>query len=229
MAADNQGLGEATRLFCNSYVVRDRLKTFNQVDAEVLYPPLLAPNQFYKESCGDYLVYCSRLTHQKRQWLAIEALRHTRTPVKLVIAGCPDPGADWYLEQLYLLVERYKLGNRVSIIPRWISEQEKIELFARCLAGVYFPIDEDSYGYPSLEAHAARKAVLTTIDSGGTRELIIGGTNGFVTPADPELIADAMDQLYNNRSMADETGQVGWHRAAELGISCDRVLSKLLA
>ena len=229
MAADDCGLAEASRLFCNSCVVRDRLRSFNHVDAEVLYPPLLAPDQFYNEGCGDYLLYCSRLTHQKRQWLAIESLRHTASAVKLVIAGCPDPGADWYLEQLYRLVEKYRLEDRVSIIPRWISEQEKIALFARCLAGMYFPIDEDSYGYPSLEAHAARKSVLTTTDAGGTNELIVSGTNGFVTPPDPELIAGAMDQLYNNRTMAQQMGEAGWRRVTELGIGWDRVLAKLLS
>src|SRR5262249_44632144 len=41
VAADNLGLREASKLFCNSGVVRDRLKKFNGVDAEVLYPPLI--------------------------------------------------------------------------------------------------------------------------------------------------------------------------------------------
>lgn len=88
---DNVGLRECTQVFCNSIVVKDRLLRFNNVSANVLYPPLLDPGRFRCGSYGDYLLYLARLTHHKRQWLAIEALRYTRTPVKLIIAGCPTP------------------------------------------------------------------------------------------------------------------------------------------
>jgi glycosyltransferase involved in cell wall biosynthesis len=227
--SDNVALRECTRLFCNSKVVKDRLQRFNQIAAEVLYPPLLDPAHFRSGPYGDYLLYFSRLTHHKRQWLAIEALRHTRTPVRLIIAGCPDPGAEPYVFDLHRLVEKYGLEQRVSILSGWVSEDEKVELFANCAAVLYFPFDEDSYGYPSLEAHAARKAVLTTIDAGGTNELIVNGNNGFITPADPELIATAMDTLYNDRSMAQQMGESGEERIRDLGIHWDNVVGRLLA
>ena len=40
--ADNVAFGEASRIFTNSKVVSKRLKQFNDIDSEVLYPPLLA-------------------------------------------------------------------------------------------------------------------------------------------------------------------------------------------
>jgi len=127
------------------------------------------------------------------------------------------------------LLEKYDLQQRVSILSRWVSEEEKVELFANCTAVVYFPFDEDSYGYPPLEAHAARKPVLTTIDAGGTNELIVDGKNGIVTPADPELIASAMDLLYSDRLMAQRMGETGEQRIQELGINWDNVIARLLA
>jgi glycosyltransferase involved in cell wall biosynthesis len=139
--SDNIGLRECTRLFCNSTVVKDRLQRFNQIAAEVLYPPLLDPARFRSGPYGDYVVYFSRLTHHKRQWLAIEALRHTRTPVKLIIAGCPDPGSEWYVFDLQRLVEKYGLEHRVSILSRWVPEDEKVELFANCTAALYSSVD----------------------------------------------------------------------------------------
>jgi len=229
IAADTIGLKEATKLFSNSAVVRDRLSKFNGVNAEVLYPPLLSPDQFHNAGYGDYLLYFARITHHKRQWLAIEALSATRTPVKLVIAGCPDPGEEPYVGDLFRLVEKHGLRSRVTILSRWIPEGEKIELLAGALGVVYFPFDEDSYGYASLEAHAARKAVLTTTDSGGTNELIVNGSNGFVTPGDPELIARAMDDLYRDRDMARAMGEAGVQRIAELGINWENVMTRLLA
>lgn len=227
--SDNVGLRECVRLFCNSGVVRDRLMRFNNAPAEVLYPPLLDPAQFRCGVYGDYLLYVSRLTHHKRQWLAIEALRYTRTPVKLIIAGCPDPGAEPYVFDLQHLIAKYGLERRVSILSRWISEQEKVELFANCAAALYFPFDEDSYGYPSLEAHAARKPVVTTIDAGGTNELVVNGYNGLVTPADPELLANAMDSLYNDKDLARRMGEAGEQRIQDLGINWDTVVTRLLA
>jgi glycosyltransferase involved in cell wall biosynthesis len=226
---DNVALRECTRVFCNSIVVRDRLLKFNAISGDVLYPPLLDPGRFRSGAYGEYLLYFSRLTHHKRQWLAIEALRHTRTPVKLVIAGRPDPGVEPYLFDLRRLIEKYGLEDRVSVLSRWVTEDEKVELFANCAAVVYFPFDEDSYGYPSLEAHAARKAVLTTIDAGGTNELIVHGRNGFVTPADPEAIANHMDMLYDDRPAAQRMGEAGEERIQELGISWDNVVTQLLA
>lgn len=229
ISADNVGLGEAAGLFCNSAVVRDRLKKFNGLTAEVLYPPLSDPERFYSDATGDYLLYFARLTHHKRQWLAIESLQYTHSGVRLVIAGCPDPGEELYVDDLRRLIEKHGLGKRVTLISRWVPEAEKVELFARCLGVIYFPFDEDSYGYPSLEAHAARKPLLATTDSGGTLELILNGRNGFVTPADPELIARAMDDLYQDRDLAARMGHAGQERVEELGINWDHVTARLLA
>jgi glycosyltransferase involved in cell wall biosynthesis len=171
VTSDNVGLRECSRLFCNSMVVRDRLLKFNNMSAHVLYPPLLDPARFRSGPYGDYLLYFGRLTHHKRQWLAIEALRYTRTPVKLIIAGCPDPGFESYVSDLHGLIEKYGLAHRVSMLSHWVPEDGKVEHLANSTAVIYFPFDEDSYGYPSLEAHAARKPVLTTSDAGGTNEL----------------------------------------------------------
>jgi len=229
IAADNAGLREARALFSNSAVVRDRLKKFNSVDAEVLYPPLSDPDRFYNEGPGDYLLYFARLTHHKRQWLAIEALKYTTSAVKLVIAGAPDPGEEPYVDDMRRAIEKHGLSKRVNLVSRWVPEKEKLDLYARCLGVIYFPFDEDSYGYPSLEAHAAGKPVLATTDSGGTVELITDGRNGFITPADPDMIAHAMDALYNDREMARAMGEAGNERIQELGINWDHVTARLLA
>ena len=228
ISADNVGLRECQKIFCNSKVVQQRVKRFNQLDSEVLYPPLIDPEQFHCGECGDYLLYFSRLTHHKRQWLAVEALRFTRTSVRLVLAGKADAASDIYVQELKALITKYRLGDRVTLMDRWVSQDEKVQLYADCLAAIYFPFDEDSYGYPSLEAHAAGKAVLTTSDSGGTLELIVHGHNGVVSPSDPELLAEAMDNLYRDRSLAQRMGQAGVQRVDDLGINWDNVVTKLL-
>ncbi len=225
--ADNLAFSEARRIFTNSQVVSNRLKQFNNVSSEVLYPPLLDPERYRTDEYGDYIFYASRLTSHKRQWLAIEALSHTRTGVRLVIAGKPDyPEAG---TELRALVENRGLADRVTILSEWISEQEKINLFAKCLAGIYMPFDEDSYGYPSLEAHHSKKAVITTFDAGGTKELVRDGENGFLTAPDPVAIAESIDRLYLDRDSARRMGEAGAQRITELGITWDKVIGRLLS
>lgn len=225
--ADNMAFAESKRIFANSRVVAGRLKRFNDVDAEVLYPPLLDPERYRAESYSDYILYVSRLAHHKRQHLAIEALRYTRTPVRLILAGKADSEA--YGQQLLSSIEKYGLGDRVSILPDWISEGEKIKLFATCLGGLYIPYDEDSYGYPSLEAQHAGKAVITTSDSGGPLELISDGENGLISAPDPKALAAALDRLYGNRPLARSLGERGKDKIAELGVTWDNVIAKLLS
>jgi glycosyltransferase involved in cell wall biosynthesis len=229
VSADNVGLREAQKVFCNSAVVKRRLHDFNQIDAGVLYPPLSESARFHCAGYGNFLLYLSRLTHHKRQWLALESLQYTTTGVQLVIAGSPEPSSELYPGELRRLIQKYKLSERVTLLPRWITDAERLELYANCLGVLYFPFDEDSYGYPSLEAHSARKPVLTTTDSGGTLELIVDGVNGIVTPPDPQLMAESMDLLYSNRQLARRLGENGLQRMDEMGIGWDHVVHRLLS
>jgi glycosyltransferase involved in cell wall biosynthesis len=225
--SDDVAFGEATRIFTNSRTVSQRLKFFNDVDSEVLYPPLLNAASYHCEGYGDFVLYVSRITHHKRQHLALESLRFTKTPVRLVIAGSPDSEVE--LASITSLIERYELRQRVKLLSGWVSEEQKIELFSHCLAAIYFPFDEDSYGYPSLEAHHSEKCVITTHDAGGTLELIVNGENGLVTDPEPAAIAEAMDALYLDRRKAREMGSAGRARIDALGITWDHVMTKLLS
>src|SRR5215468_9915845 len=80
-AADQVGLKEARRIFTNSQIVSDRLRRFNGLASEVLYPPIAHPEQFHSTGYGDEIVCCCRLESHKRQHLLLEAMRHVRTPV----------------------------------------------------------------------------------------------------------------------------------------------------
>jgi glycosyltransferase involved in cell wall biosynthesis len=229
-SADNLAFREARRIFTNSKVVSARLKKFNGVDSEVLYPPLMSPESYRHEAYGDYILYVSRLVSHKRQHLAIEAMRYTRSGVRLVVAGTADSGpGDPYVDELRKSLKKHDLKDKVTLLEEWISEEEKIRLFAGCLASVYIPFDEDSYGYSSLEAHHARKSVITTNDSGGPPELIINNENGFVVDPEPKAIAGAMDRLYDDRKLAERMGETGLRRVDQLGINWDDTIAKLLA
>lgn len=223
---DNVALRESKKIYTNSKVVSDRLKKFNGLDSEVLYPPLLDGSKFYCEEYGDYIFYPSRLTHHKRQFLAVEAMKHTVSNVKLIIAGNPENNR--YLDELKQTIDKNNLAAKVKIVDRWISEQEKVAFFAKSLGCAYFPFDEDSYGYPSLEAYHAKKPVITCTDSGGTMEIVEDGVNGFVTSPEPKVIAECFDKLFLNKQLAKKMGEAGYSKLWSMkNISWDHVIGRL--
>jgi len=226
IAADNLYLRESQRIFTNSQIVADRLSKYNELDADVLYPPLWEPERFVNAPAEDYVFYPCRITGHKRQHLAVEAARHLASDVRVVIAGAPDSP-----EQLLPLQEtivRHGLEDRVQLIPRWITEQEKAELIARSAGVLYVPFLEDSYGYVTLEAFQAHKPVITCSDSGGTLEIIEDGVNGLIVKPEARALAGAMDRLRVNQQEAREMGERAHATLGAKRIDWDNVVGNLL-
>ncbi|MGB9619733.1 MAG: glycosyltransferase family 4 protein, partial [Armatimonadota bacterium] len=178
---------------------------------------------------GDEVVYIARLTHHKRQWLAVESLQYTKTPVRLIIAGQTAPGEEAYAAQLQDRVAQLGLQDRVTFLDHWISEDTKISLLENCLAVAYLPFNEDSYGFATLEAFLSAKPVITTTDAGGVLELVEDRRSGLVVSPEPFQIADALDQLYSDRALAEAMGKAARHRISELGISWESAIATLLS
>ena len=224
--ADTRCLGEVDGLYTISRNVADRLERFNGVAAdEVLYPPLEHPEIYRPGEFGKYFFYPSRLSTNKRQHVAIEAMRHVDEDYSLVIAGKAD--AESYLRQLQELVERLDLGHRVKFLG-WISDEEKVRLLAGCRAVVFLPFDED-YGYVTLEAFHSHKGLLTFDDSGATNELVEDGRNGMIVSPTAESLGAAMRALAADAGRAREMGQAASATPAERRIDWPHVLDTLLA
>ena len=224
--ADNFYLKKAKKIFTNSKIVGNRLRNFNQIDSEVLYPPLMDSEKFSPGEFGDYLFYPSRLSHAKRQHLIIESMRFTRSNVKLIIAGNPDAPSD--LTLLEELIKKYNLETKVKLIGRWITLEEKVNYFTEALGAIYIPYDEDSYGYVSLEAFHSHKPVLTCSDSGGTLELIEDGVNGLIAEPTPQSLAESMDILFEDKSKTKKMGKEGYHQLISMKLNWTNVVEKLI-
>jgi len=225
--ADNTLLAQARKIFTNSGVTSQRLKKFNGLDSHVLYPPLSRWEHFFCAGYGDFIFYPSRITASKRQHLVVEAMKYVKTAVRLVVAGQAEDPAD--LERLYRIIQENRLSDRVQVIPRFITEEEKTELFSRALACAYIPYDEDSYGYVTMESYYSRKPVITCSDSGGTDVLVKDGQTGRVVPPRPETIAIALDELFTDRGAARRMGEAGLDLVGQLSITWDHVIGNLTA
>jgi glycosyltransferase involved in cell wall biosynthesis len=225
--ADNMGLAEAKFVFTNSRIVGDRLRRFNQVESTVLYPPVARPEMFRAGEYGDEIVCVCRMEHHKRQHLLVEAMAHTRTAVRLRLCG-PTMTTE-YVTELTELVQRLGLQDRIVIEARWISEEEKYNRLEGALAAVYVPFDEDSYGYPTIEAAHARRCTLTVSDAGGVPEFVVHGVNGEIATPEPIAVAQMFDRLFVDRTAARRMGEAALLRIMQLGIDWDTVVSRLIA
>jgi len=224
--SDNLFLKEAKKIYTISKVVTNRLKRYNGIDSEVLYPPLMDAGKYQCDSFGDYLFFPSRIVQPKRQYLAVESMKYTKSAAKLVIAGIPDtPEQLKYIESI---INKNNLQGKVKIISKWITEEEKYDHFARSLGCIFIPYNED-YGYVSLEAFASHKPVITCNDSGATLEFVEDGTTGCIVPPEPQAIAAAIDKLFYNKTMAKKMGQAGYEKLSTLDITWERVMRCLTA
>jgi glycosyltransferase involved in cell wall biosynthesis len=217
-ALDRVALGEATRLFSISRNVADRLRRTTGLEAEYLPPP---PQDlaYRNESYGDFVLSVNRLDRAKRIDLLLEAAALDPS-LEVVIAG---DGPD--RQRLEELARDRGLDGRARFAGR-VSERELAELYGRCLAVFYAPVDED-YGMVPFEAFLSEKPVLTTTDAGGPLEIVSDGRTGLVVSPEAAEVARAAGWLRAHRDEAATYGRAGRALAAE--VTWERAIERLLA
>jgi len=218
---DNFYLSRITKRFANSKTVANRLKRFNNIDSIPLYHPPSSEDRFYCDEFLEYVFFPSRLERLKRQYLLIEAMRWTKSPIKALIAGV---GGEYSNYQA--LIDRLNLNHKVRLLGE-ISQEEKFKFYANSLAVVFTPFEED-YGYVTLEAMLSSKPVITCRDSGGVLEFIEDNLSGFVVEPNPKELAEKLDWLYFNRLKAKEMGRVAREVYFSKDISWHNVVNQLL-
>ncbi len=223
----DQRIGEEARaIFTISRTVSERLRRYSEIESTPLYhPPPLAESFYTAETTGDYFFFPSRLSAAKRQELVLRALALTRAPVRVKFSGNADSPP--YGKRLREQARALGVEQRVEWLG-FISEEQKREAYAHARAVIFPPLDED-YGYISLEAMLAEKAVITCADSGGTLEFVRPGETGLVTAPEETALAQAMDALWQDPALAQEYGRAGRRHYDSLGLSWPQVIKKLLA
>ncbi len=216
-ALDRVALGEATRLFATSRNVADRLERSTGLAAEVLpHPP--QELAYRCDGYGEFVLSVNRLDRAKRIDLLLEAAALDST-LELVIAG---DGPD--RQRLEGLARDRGLDGRARFAGR-VSEDELADLYGRCLAVYYAPVDED-FGMVPFEAFLSEKPVLTTTDAGGPLEVVADGRTGLVVSPDAAELARAAGWLREHRDEAASFGRAGKAIAAE--VTWDRAIARLL-
>ncbi len=216
-ALDRRVLGEASKLFTTSRNNQQRLESSTGLVAEVLpHPP--QELSYRCEDYGDFVLSVGRLDRAKRVDLLIEAAAESSFSV--VVAGDgPDRG------RLEELAGQRSLDGRVRFLGR-VSEDELADLYARCLAVFYAPVDED-FGMVPYEAFLADKPVVTTLDAGGPLEVVADRETGIVCEPHAAAVADACVWLREHLDQARSFGRAGHALADE--VTWDRAIKRILS
>ena len=222
--ADVKYISEAKHVYANSGNVAARLKRYCGLDSTPLYHPCPDMDKFYCKESEDYLLMPSRVNSTKRQFLALRALSKTKSDIKLYIVGAADTAK--VREELIKNISEYGLEDRVRYFD-FVSQEEKINMYANCRGVVFIPKDED-YGYITLEAMASSKPVITAKDSGGPLEFVTDGENGFICEPDSDSIAEAMDKLGSDKDKAISMGEAAKKKITDMDITWDHVVKELL-
>lgn len=217
---DTQMLGECRRLFANARNTASRVEKYNGLRAEPLYhPPRLAP-RLVSGPYTDYVLSVGRIESVKRVDLLVGAMAHVSPPLRLVVAGDGTQRAN-----VEALAARLGVADRIDFLGS-VADDALVDLYRAALVVAYPPYDED-FGYVTLEAFLARRAVITATDSGGPNEFVADGVNGFVCPPEPQAFAAAINELAANRRKAKALGDAGYDRAVQ--VTWDGVIEKLVS
>jgi glycosyltransferase involved in cell wall biosynthesis len=213
---DRVALGEARRVFATSRNVAERLARSVGVEAQLLpHPPQRL--SFRTAEPEPYVLSVNRLDRAKRIDLLIEAAK-SDSRLRIVIAGDGPDRA-----RLERLAEG--LDGQVEFTGR-VDDERLADLYARCLAVFYAPVDED-YGMVPYEAFLSEKPVVTTLDAGGPLEVVRDRETGVVVAPQATALAEACAYLAEHVDDAKAWGRAG--KAVAERVTWDACIDALLS
>ena len=188
---------KTTKMFSISENVRNRVRKYYRMETEIFYIGV-NPKEFYTKDYDNFILTVSRFVNAKRVDMLIKSMKYVKNKkIKLYIVG---EGED---EEK--LKELCKEAPNVKLLGK-VNYKELLDLYSRCLAVAYIPIDED-WGLIPLEAGESQKTTIGVYD-GGLKETIIDGKTGFlIKNITPEKIAEKIDFLANNKKIAKKMGK----------------------
>lgn len=166
--------------------VWNRIKTYHNRDSRIIYPPVDTSRYRCKEY-GDFWLSVNRLYPEKRIELQIEAFRCLPNENLVVVGGYAegDHAGRYAMRLIENLPENVEIRGEVS-------EEELIDLYARCRGHICTAMDED-FGLTPLEAMASGKPVIA-VDEGGFRETVTEET-GMLVSATSQAISAAISAI----------------------------------
>ena len=204
-------------------VPSDKIRVIhNGIDLEQYKP---TPNPAVLKKYGidparPYILFVGRITRQKGIIHLVEAIRHIRSSLQVVLcAGAPDtPEIGREMEESVQRV-RTATENPILWIPEIVPKDEIIPLYTGAELFVC-PSVYEPFGIINLEAMACGTPVVAS-SVGGIKEVVVPGRTGTLVPLeamgpgdfeprDPDAfarsLAEAIDSLLKDRELLQEMG-----------------------
>ncbi|MEW6328827.1 MAG: glycosyltransferase family 4 protein [Candidatus Micrarchaeota archaeon] len=170
------------------------------------------------------ILFTGRLTWVKGIDNLVQALPSilTKAPdTKLVILGRGEMA-----DTINNLGNQLKLHEKIVLIDRWVSEEERLLLYASSDV-VCAPSRYEPFGIISLEAMGMKKPIV--VGNGGLREAVLDGKTGFYcNPESPDSIAGALLKLLVDPELARTFGESGRKRVEKL-FTWDKIAEDTIA
>jgi len=137
-----------------------------------------------------------RLTRWKGQEMFIEALsllveNSNKDNFHAIILGS-DQGRNVYSKKLSLLVERYRLGKKITFVENCREIPVAYKLADLVVSS---SIEPEAFGRVAIEAQAMNKPI-TASDIGGSKETILNGKSGLLYKSkDPKELAKVLNKF----------------------------------
>ena len=149
------------QFIANSETVRDRIKKYYRRSSDVIYPPVKT-ERFYISQPENYYLAGGRLVGYKRFDIVVQAFNRLGIPLKIF-------GRGPMLERLR------KMAKKNIEFLGHVSDQEKSELYSKCLA--YINPQVEDFGITAIEAMASGRPVIA-YGVGGARETVAPAQTG---------------------------------------------------
>ncbi len=212
---DRNVVNHIEMIVANSTNTQSRIvKYFGREDSEVLNGGV-DYKDYHNGEYGNYFLYPSRISPNKRQEFAIRAFERFRKTregkgYKLFIVGQVSKDG-MYNDYYSRIVELARRVGDVRIVTD--SDDNRLrKLYSNCTAVLYPPINED-YGLVPLEGMASGKPVIA-VNEGGPRETVVHERTGWLVNDEREM-ARFMGVLAKDKGLAERMGRSGRARVID--------------
>jgi glycosyltransferase involved in cell wall biosynthesis len=184
---DQRSVGSVERIVAISSNVQRRIEEAYGRPSSLVYPPVDLEKYRFEEF-GDFWLSVNRIYPEKRIELQFQAFRNLPEE-RLVVVGGYSRG-DLASQYSRRLVET--IPDNVEMKGE-VSEEELIDLYARCKGLICTAMDED-FGLTPVEAMASGKPVIA-VKEGGFLESVVDGVTGRLVEPKAARIAEAVREI----------------------------------
>lgn len=205
-----------SEIVAQTYSVKARISKYYSKDSKVIYSPIDTSKYRFKEY-GDFYLTVGRLVPEKRIELICRAF--SKMPEKKLVVVGDGPNRD----QIQRIISNSK-GN-ISLLSNQ-SESVVCDLYSKCLATIYMPVDED-FGLIPVESMASGKCCIA-VNEAGIKETILDGKTGVLIAANEQSLIDTVNSVSKSWFLNNKVECINRARTFDI-LHCTKVWIKLIS